>query len=382
MKKLLFLVFFFNPISVFGQNDSLLFENLFNHFQETFIWTGQNLHQERDSVTWNSLYKTPLFNVSISEKPIHFETNQRILKNPFFTEDLDDYDDNYIIYPVSYSVIYADKLISLFRNGWFVVYDLEGFERDIVFENKLNTKKFSYHWLIDGKLYALNKNWLNTRLFVWSEGEWKKARISIPIKNQPLLFDDEKYIVFNDCFGEWGGTVYFYDRETEDIYFTESTCTNTVFRDKEQYSVLSHLGHGFGSSELKYINEPRNLSKAKKSEINKTKKGEALGYSDKSNNYNIPLDLYFIQLFSTFSYNGRQLFITRVNELTFLSEIQDSEIQIVHPLYDNALYSHHPITKVYGNYILINIDHWGTARDREISVIIINQNKITKLDWD
>jgi hypothetical protein len=244
MKKLLFLVFFFNPISVFGQNDSLLFENLFNHFQETFIWTGQNLHQERDSVTWNSLYKTPLFNVSISEKPIHFETNQRILKNPFFTEDLDDYDDNYIIYPVSYSVIYADKLISLFRNGWFVVYDLEGFERDIVFENKLNTKKFSYHWLIDGKLYALNKNWLNTRLFVWSEGEWKKARISIPIKNQPLLFDDEKYIVFNDCFGEWGGTVYFYDRETEDIYFTESTCTNTVFRDKEQYSVLSHLGMG------------------------------------------------------------------------------------------------------------------------------------------
>lgn len=379
LKKLFFLIVLFVPSNVFGQIDSLLFKDLFNHFEENnYNWFGQKM----DSVSWSTLYKTKDFNLTISKDPIYLETDQRIIKNPFFTDDFDDYDDNYINYPVSYSTIYDNKLISLFRNGRFVVHDLEGYSRDTKFENGLNTKKFSYHWVIDGKLYARSKNWLFSRLMVWSKGKWEKADINLPIKKKPVLFDDEKFIVFNDCFGEWGGTVYFYDREIEDIYFTESTCTNSVYNKEGNYTVLAHLGHMMGSSELKSIEEPNKLTKAKKGEVSKTKNGEALGYTDKSSGYEKSLDLYGIQLFSTFTFNERQIYLTYLNELTFLSEIQDSLIQIVHPLFDNDLYAHDPVTKIYGNYILINLDHWGKARDREVSVIIIKQNKITKLDWN
>lgn len=382
MKKLFLLIVFFIPISVFGQSDSLLFKNTFNHFQETFIWVGQKFDQERDSVTWKSLYKTNDFNVSISENPIRFETDQRIIRNPFFTEDFDDYDDNYINYPVSYSVIYDDRLVSLFRNGKFVVHSLRDYKRDTEFEKKLNTKKFSYHWLIDGKLYARSKNWLFSRLLVWSEGRWVKGKIDLPIKNQPLLFDDEKFLVFNDCFGEWGGTIYFYDRATGGIYYTESTCTNTVLNENGNYSVLAHLGHMFGSSELKSIQEPRKLTKAKKGEVNKTKNGHALGLTDESGAFEKNLEFYGILLFSTFDHNGRQIYFADINERTFLVEVKDTEIEIVHPLFDDSSGGTNPITKSYDNFTLINLDYWGVAKEHEVSVIIIDQNKITKLDWN
>lgn len=379
LKKLFLLIAFFVPSNVFGQEDSLLFKNFFNHFQENnYNWFDQEL----DSVSWSTLYKTKDFHVTISNEPIYFETDQRIIKNPFFTDDFDDYDDNYINYPVSYSTIYDNKLISLFKNGRFVIHDLEGYNRNTKFEDSLNTKKFSYHWVIDGKLYARSKNWFFSRLMVWTNGKWEKADISLPIKNQTILFDDKKFIVFNDCFGEWGGTVYFFDREVEDIYFTESTCSNSVYVEDGNYTVLAHLGHMIGSSEIKSIDEPRKLTKAKNGEVSKTKNGEALGYTDESDGFEKSLNLYGVQLFSTFTFYERQVYLTHLNELTFLSEIQDSVIQIVHPLFNNDIYTHDPITKSYGDYTLINLGHWGTASDREVSVIIIKQNKITKLDWN
>jgi hypothetical protein len=381
LKKLFFLLILYAPISVFGQADSL-FKSTIEHFQETFIWVGQKELDRRDNVTRDSLYQVIDFNVSISENPIYLDTVKKVINNPFFNEDFDNYDEKYKNYPVSYSVIYENNLVSLFRNGKFVVYNLNDFKRNTEFEEKFNKRKFSYHWIIDNKLYASSKSWLFSKLFVWENGKWKKAKINLPITNQSILYDDERFIVFNDCFGEWGGTVYFYDRINKDIFFTESTCANSVKYENKKYSVLAHLGHMIGSSELKLIEKPPKLTKAKKREINKLKNGEALGHSDKSSEPKKVFDLYGIQFLSKFNYNERVLYITNLNELTFITEFKGSEIQIVHPLFNNDMYTHEPITREYDNQILINLDYWGTALDREISVILIQGNKITKLDWN
>jgi hypothetical protein len=68
--------------------------------------------------------------------------------------------------------------------------------------------------------------------------------------------------------------------------------------------------------------------------------------------------------------------------MTFLSEIKGSEIQIVNPLFEKAFYTHRPVTTTYGNYTLVNLDFYGIALDKEVSVIIVGQNKITKVDWN
>ena len=361
--------------TAFGQDKAVSFDKILNNFRNS--WRDPLSGRKNDSVNISSLYRTDQFNVSISENPIPFDTNHLVIKNPYYTDDFDDYDDNYINYPVSYSVIYDKRLVSLFRTGKFVCHKLDNMERDFDFEKKLNSKKFQYHWIIDDKLAAV----AGGNIYVWND-KWTILKTKFPLEKQPKLFEDNEFIVFGDCHGEFGGTIYFFEKVSGDIYFTESTCTNSVSKKDNKYLVLAQLGHGMGFTEIKSIDNPRKLTKAKKSEIGKTKEGGALGYADKSEAYQKLLDLYSIQIFSTFNYQGRQLYIVRLNEMTFLSEIKGTEIQIVNPLFEKPFYTHQPVTTTYGNYTLVNLDFYGTARDKEVSVIIVGQNKITKVDWN
>lgn len=107
-----------------------------------------------------------------------------------------------------------------------------------------------------------------------------------------------------------------------------------------------------------------------------------LGYQGKSNAFSKPLDFYGIQLFSTFKIGDRRVFLTHFNERTFLTKINGKEVEIVNPLFNNDKYTHDPITRKYGEYTLISMDHYGTARDREISIMIIKNDKITLIDWN
>ena len=219
-------------------------------------------------------------------------------------------------------------------------------------------------------------------LFVWNGSKWNRFKSKFPLKKQPKLYEDDEFVVFGDCHGEWGGTVYFYDKASGNTFFTESTCANSVTKKDDRYLVLAHLGHMMGLSEIKSIATPRKLTKAKKREINKTKNGGALGYTDQSKEQERPLEFYGIQIFAAFQYEERQLYVVHLNQLTFLAEITGTEIQIVHPLFDNEIYTHNPVTNSYGNYTLMNLDFYGTALDKEVSVIIIEGKKMTKIDWN
>jgi hypothetical protein len=259
-----------------------------------------------------------------------------------------------------------------------VCHNLSDFQRDFGFEQRLNTKRFQYHWIIDGQLAAM----AGGKIYVWSGEKWTTLKTKFPLKRQPKLFEDDDFIAFGDCYGEWGGTIYFFEKASGSIYFTESTCTNSVSKEKGKYLILSHLGHMTGSSEIKLVENPRNLTKAKKSEINKTKGGQALGYADQSGAFEKILGFYWIQIFSGFRYNNRQLYLIYLNDLTFLAEIHGTEIEIVHPLFYDKIYTHNPVTTTYSNHTLINFDFYGTALDREVSVMIVSRGKITKLDWN
>ncbi|WKW46901.1 hypothetical protein P3875_02270 [Myroides sp. JBRI-B21084] len=376
MKKHLYILLILG-FSVSAQNMQLNFEKqLVNYFQKQ-SW-------DEITITRDSLYTSPFkekFNVSVSKNFIKFDTTHIVIKNPYFAmkyEEAEEDKDYVKNFPKSFSVIYENSLISLFENGKFACFKLDNFERDTKLEDKLNTKKFKYHWIIDKQLGALSGN----SIYKWNGNKWIKHKDYFPLKNQPKLFEDHEFIVYGDCYGEWGGTVYFYEKKSSKSFFTESTCANSVIKDKNGYNVLAHLGHGGGSTEIKTIANPRKLTLAKPNEIRKTVNGEALGYVDKSNAYKKKIDFYGVQIFSSFKYQNKELFVVHLSDLTFLAEIKGNEIEIVNPLFFSDIYTHHPITKQYGNYILMNLDHYGTGLYREISVLIIEDNKITKVDWN
>ncbi|GAB4034773.1 hypothetical protein [Spirosoma gilvum] len=364
-------------MTTFAQNKQLNFERrLVDHFQKQ-TWGKVTL-------TKDSLYLSPYkdkFKVSVSGNYIEFDTSHLVIKNPYFSdkfENAEEQKNNVKNFPKSFSVIYENNLISLFEYGKFACFNLDNFERNTKLENKLNTKRFNYHWIIDNQLGGLS----GKSVFLWNGNEWAKMKNYFPLKNHPKLFEDDIFIVFGDCFGEWGGTVYFFEKSTLKTFLTESTCANSVIKNENGYNVLAHLGHGNGFSEVKTIPDPTKLTLAQPNEIGKTFKGQAVGYTDKSNAFNKKIDFYGIQLFSSFIYKDKVLYVVHLSDLTFIAEINDNEIQIVNALFFDDFYTHDPVTNKYGNFTLMNLDHYGTGLDREISVLIINGHKITKLDWN
>ena len=137
-----------------------------------------------------------------------------------------------------------------------------------------------------------------------------------------------------------------------------------------------------GNSKLKSIGFPDNLSTTNMDKINKLFKGAALGYADQSAEPEIIFNYFGIQFFSSFSYQGRTVYMVYWNERTFLAEIEDHTIKVINPLLNRKLYTHDPITTTYDDIVFMSLDFWGIGREREVSGIIINEKQLIKFDWN
>jgi len=349
---------------------SVDFSKIIEHFEEY-------AKHSKDTIVLPLLHENKEYRIEISDTPILFDLKEIVIKSPF-DKPSDRAYGMYYKYPISFSVIYQNRLISLFERGEFVCHTIPSMKRDIEFEKEINTKKFEYHWIIDGKLVGRVED---KYYFLDSENKWIKYDRFIPFKNQPKLFEDNDYISFCNCRGEWGGTVYFYNKLTEKIYFTGATCANSI-QKKDKYLVLSHLAHEGGSSDLRSIEFPDNLSQTDIDEISAISQGELWGHIDKYREYKIVFDYYFILIFSSFPYQGKTIYMVYWYGKTFLAEIENNVIKIINPLFNRDLFASRPITTTYNDTVLINLDSYMIAGNREIACVIIKDGQLIKFDWN
>ena len=342
------------------QNTVVSFDTLMNRFKEH--------NYENDTIKLPLIYKGDNYKVILSDKPISVSVTDTVLKNPFG-----------VTYPVAYSLIFKDNLIALFEPGNFVCYKLPSLERNSDLEKKLNTKKFKYQWLLENNLVAQSGN---QTFFLTTDYKWQIFDGANPMVKHPKLFEDDKYIVFGDCHREWGGTVYFYNKNSQKIYFTEATCANTITKKDGKYLVLSDLGHMSGRTDLKEIENPDKLTLTNKNKFNNFFRGQAWGYADSSKQAKMVFDFYGIQFFASFPFGDKNLYMVNWRQRTFLATISDSTISIVNPLFNDELYTHQPVTTTYGKRTLINLDFYGIAGEREVSSLIIEGDKILRVDWN
>jgi hypothetical protein len=352
--------FYFIAQKSIGQSENKVnFDKIISQVKE---WNYVN--KTEDTLKLPLIYKNDNFSAEISSNPINFELNNVVVKNPFDKK-----------YPLSYSVVYNDRLITLFEQG-FICISIFTLKRDKKFEKTLNTRNFEYHWLLNEKLVGFSSGKYYT---LNNENIWTEYNESIPLSKQPKLFEDDKYLSFFDCKGEWGGKVYFFNKHTKTTHFTQATCANSIIKKDANYYVLSHLGHGFGSTKLEVVFNPDNLPiidlKSKKTT-----------YKSDHFNYNVIPETIFdfekIQIFSSFKYNDKILYLVNWSHQNFIAEIENSKIKIINPLFNNEFYTHDPVTTTYDKTTLINLDFYGVAGEREVSCIIIRDGKLIKLDWN
>lgn len=82
------------------------------------------------------------------------------------------------------------------------------------------------------------------------------------IKNQKpygLVFQDEKYEVWNSCSGEWGGTIYFKNKHNGEIRYAQSTCTASVNKISDKYYISNASTHLYERSSILEIINPEKM---------------------------------------------------------------------------------------------------------------------------
>ncbi|MQP52955.1 MULTISPECIES: hypothetical protein [unclassified Flavobacterium] len=386
------LIFIFVTISLFSCNHENNKVNEINSPYSKFL--VKHFNDSVKNVTWKMIEKEKkksvdsllleqdsLF-VCVGENPLFNKAKNKVLKNPYFDKSVEYYHE-WKNLPITYSVVYKNNLISLFSKGKFVCHDLKTIERNFDLERKLSLYEFENFWLYEGKLIAL----CNDKIYEWINEKWNLTDLKFPLLRSTKLFEDNDFVVFNDDFGEWGATVYFYHKRTRTVYFTLGFKVNGIFKNNNKYYVIEHK-YSRGSKIVE-IDNPLKLSVANPDKMfkqvkfrdgNSSENIGAYGYLDNSKVAKDVYDKDLLWLFSSFNIDNKSYYLGNIYELTFIAELKDDgkKVEIVHPFFKEDIYLRVPITDMQENYIVIN-----SGRDRrEESVILINKDEILKLDWN
>lgn len=155
------------------------------------------------------------------------------------------------------TVIYSDKIISMGLNGGFVCINPHNMKVDSIFSKKLNSDFFTnlvyrQDTLISekfGELYYLNRDTI-----------WTKYSFKLPVKLFDILYEDNQYILYPCDFGEWGSSLYIYDKYSQSTKgLRVSDCPRSVINQNGKFIISAATYHGGGSSELYSLNDLENL---------------------------------------------------------------------------------------------------------------------------
>ncbi len=341
---------------------SVTFDDLIHHLDSVSYLNEQ--------ITAPDIYSNDEFNIRLVTDSSVFRKEKVIIKG--LDNDL---------YPVSYSIIFEQRIISLFSSGRFLCTDINTFQRDHALEKRLNKLTAEGLWLINQKPIIKRGN----RYFAFDKRTgWEPFRSYVPKASQKILFEDANFLISADCYGEFGGTLYFHDKNSKELFFTESTCARSVVAEGDSYRILSSLGHHSGFTDSRAMREPRKLTKL--SDVDpfnlSVYQKQHLGFLDSTNYGKTEFDFFGIQFFSQFSLNNQKLYLTYWQDATFVSSLSGNTISIEDPLFANKLYTHNPVTRDYGNgLVLINLDLWRKGKDHEVGMLLINNNKLTHIEW-
>ncbi|WP_199119434.1 hypothetical protein [Pedobacter sp. ASV28] len=82
--------------------------------------------------------------------------------------------------------------------------------------------------------------------------------IKLPDPKEPL-YEDDKYVVRRTCSGEWGGTAWFKNKQTNIEYSCAAVCPISVNKIDGTYYVTSTLMHLIGFSTIVEIKDPDSM---------------------------------------------------------------------------------------------------------------------------
>ena len=195
------------------------------------------------------------------------------------------------------------------------------------------------------------------------------------------IYEDEQYSVYSSCSGEWGGSLRFTNKTSNERFECKATCPIVIYKIDGKYIVTCSLAHLNGSSEILEIGNPELLKPIAKSAGKKSEKKVMVVGSNESKSEKgtrTLVDSVGVMTLGSFPYNNELYYIVTDNERTFLAKIQNGGFSLVKLLLNEHITGYSPRVMKYnkgGYQILFNYDETPGYFEIEGSNIIFYRFK-------
>jgi len=287
-------------------------------------------------------------------------------------------------------IFFKDHYYCLASNKRFICLNNK-FDLDSTITNSINNIDFDYAFLLGDSLIAVtyNNGEFSQDYYLNKEVKWQLSKS----KHSPQLFyEDDKYLAYECCVGEYGGALFFTNKQTKRVYSCPATCARNINKFDGSYYVTISLTHLEGSTKILKIDDPSKLYEltvdSMKTYCNwwtqlTSEKGHNNGgkYSKFEIGTKKILDTIGVLTMTSFVYNNNLYHInTDRRNRTFISKIQGDSLLLIDSIFNQSLWSYNPENRKFGSMQLHSFNNHETSgfltiKNDTISIIIFENTK-------
>lgn len=205
-------------------------------------------------------------------------------------------------------------------------------------KNPMKTKTLILLFLISTKLFSQNKNIFNIKTVFKTKAEITKAIKSVDSLNNKIeFFEDEKYIVYSICKGEWGGAILFKNKQSNVKFICESTCPVIITKFNNKYIVTNTLNHLSPSTEVLEIVNPEKLNIATNDDEKRSNYEKVSQTGAKK-----LIDVYQCGTLFSFVYDKKLYHIISDKDGTYIAEILNGKFNKLEMISNKNLWTYNP----------------------------------------
>lgn len=328
-----------------------------------------------------------LFILSCSEKedifiPVKFEIEKLDVKMPREVRDIIQFQNEYIFYSMSDTN-----------------YTIGVLNKDFTFNEEksklLNIGEYQWYssiWSSNDTLFAIIGGWPGYSKVFWKNNKWttiKSGNLTretyMSTELEVPIYEDNEFIVHTCCRGEFGGAIFFKEKETGKSFSCRATCLNGIQKFKGSFYITSSLPHGSGFARVIKIDNPRNLYEIKnKSQLQdcgwydiypKDPRDEVTHPKGYDKGYEVLLDTMDIHIVGAFLHDKHIYQIFSDDRNTYLGYIKNKKLIATDTIIDKVAW-HGQVRDLKHNSNIFPI------RSRDLSgVIILNGKKIKLVEF-
>lgn len=258
------------------------------------------------------------------------------------------------------------------------------FEVDSIITNSINTQNFDYAYLAGDTLVAVTSPWdiLRKSYFLNSNFQWQSQTKE---SSSDPFYEDDNFLVSTCCNGEFGGAVFFMEKQNNRVFSLPATCATIINKLGDFYFLTISLAHGQGSTEVLKIEDPTQLYELTEDSL----KNNCHWWYDKDygneeflEGTQKMLDTLGLLTLTSFIFQNKLYHICTDFKSTYIAKIQDNKLIWVDSLSEKALWSHvprnmkHETLSVHSFYNR-EVSGFFTIKNDTISIVTFDKVEVT-----